>query len=39
MSSKHSDLVGTIRKENAISPESEGKLVEAIKTFVAAYKH
>lgn len=39
MSSKHSELVGTIRKENAISPESEGKLVEAIKTFVAAYKH
>ncbi|MFP5457648.1 MAG: F0F1 ATP synthase subunit alpha [Bacteriovoracia bacterium] len=39
MNSKHADLVGTIRKENAISAESEGKLVEAIKSFVAAYKH
>jgi F-type H+-transporting ATPase subunit alpha len=39
MNAKHADLVGAIRKENAISAESEGKLVEAIKSFVAAYKH
>jgi F-type H+-transporting ATPase subunit alpha len=39
LNSKHSDLTGAIRKENAISSESEGKLVEAIKTFVANYKH
>ncbi len=39
LNSKHSDLIGTLRKENAISAESEGKLVDAIKTFVAAYKH
>lgn len=39
LNSKHADLTGAIRKENAISSESEGKLVEAIKGFVANYKH
>ncbi len=39
LNTKHSDLIGALRKENAISAESEGKLVDAIKTFVAAYKH
>jgi F-type H+-transporting ATPase subunit alpha len=39
LNSKHADLTGAIRKENAISSESEGKLVEAIKSFVANYKH
>ncbi|MBY0516077.1 MAG: F0F1 ATP synthase subunit alpha [Bacteriovoracaceae bacterium] len=39
LNSKHADLIGAIRKENAISADSESKLVEAIKSFVAAYKH
>jgi F-type H+/Na+-transporting ATPase subunit alpha len=39
MTVKHADLMNTITKENALSPESEGKLVEAVKGFVASYKH
>jgi F-type H+-transporting ATPase subunit alpha len=39
MSAKHSDLMATITKENAISPESESKLVEAIKGFISSYKN
>jgi hypothetical protein len=36
--SRHADLMGTMKKENAISPDSESKLIEAIKGFVASYK-
>jgi len=39
MNSKHSELMNTIKKENALSPDSEGKLVEAIKGFMASYKN
>ena len=39
MNSKQSELMNTIKKENALSPESEGKLVEAIKGFMASYKN
>ncbi len=39
MNAKHSDLMGALRKENAISAENEGKMVEAIKGFVASFKH
>jgi F-type H+-transporting ATPase subunit alpha len=39
LSSRHSDLMGAIRSEKAISPESEAKLVDAIKAFVANFKH
>ena len=38
LNSRHADLVGTMKKEQAISPDSESKLVEIIKTFVASYK-
>lgn len=39
MNSKQSDLMNTIKKENSLSPESESKLVEAIKGFMASYKN
>jgi F-type H+/Na+-transporting ATPase subunit alpha len=39
MTTKHGELMSTLAKENAISPESESKLVEAIKSFVASYKN
>jgi F-type H+-transporting ATPase subunit alpha len=38
LNSRHADLMGTMKKEQAISPDSESKLVEVIKTFVASYK-
>jgi F-type H+/Na+-transporting ATPase subunit alpha len=38
LKSRHSDIVNSIQSEKNISPEIEGKLVEAIKSFVGAYK-
>lgn len=39
LNSKYSDLMGAMKSEKAISPENEGKLTEAIKGFMSAYKH
>lgn len=39
LNSKYSDLMGVMKSEKAISPENEGKLTEAIKGFMSAYKH
>ena len=36
--SRHADLVSTMKKEQAFSADSESKLVEVIKSFVASYK-
>jgi len=38
LNSRHSDLMTTMRKEAQISSDSEVKLVEIIKSFVAGYK-
>ena len=39
LNSKYADMVGAMKNEKAISPENEGKLTEAIKGFMSAYKH
>ncbi len=39
LTSRHADLMANLRSEKAISAEAEGKLTEAIKGFVANYKH
>jgi F-type H+-transporting ATPase subunit alpha len=36
--SRNGDMMKSMKAENAISPENESKLVEAIKAFVASYK-
>ena len=36
--SRHADLMGGMKKENAISPENESKLIEVIKSFISSYK-
>ena len=36
--SRNGDLMKTMKAENQMSPESESKLVEAIKAFVSSYK-
>jgi F-type H+-transporting ATPase subunit alpha len=38
LNSRHADLMGAMRKEQQMSAENEGKLVEIIKNFVASYK-
>jgi F-type H+-transporting ATPase subunit alpha len=39
LNSKYADMMGGMRNEKAISPENEGKLTDAIKGFMSAYKH
>jgi F-type H+-transporting ATPase subunit alpha len=38
LNSRHADLMGAMRKEQQMSAENEGKLVDIIKNFVASYK-
>jgi F-type H+/Na+-transporting ATPase subunit alpha len=38
LNTRHADLMGTMRKENAMSADVEAKLVDFIKGFVASYK-
>jgi F-type H+-transporting ATPase subunit alpha len=38
LNSRHADLMNSMRKEQQMSAENEGKLVDFIKTFVAGYK-
>lgn len=39
LNSKYADMMGAMKSEKAISPENEGKLTEAVKGFMSAYKH
>jgi F-type H+-transporting ATPase subunit alpha len=38
LNSRHGDLMNAMRKEQQMSAENEGKLVDIIKTFVGSYK-